>query len=637
MASPVLHSDAARPTPTIAVNPKWILVIAEGRIQGAEGDSALALSSREILDAATTSDRLLDVQSVRFHRTLLPAVLRIHRVGESVTATVAGRDGANLGPIHPQDDHVLLSADWFPVSPDSLGAAREWLSGVANPARLQLADVAALYRGADPAFEICDELEDADFDQILPGSIESDLSPVRLYPYQLNGVRWLVAHSEAGLGGILADEMGLGKTAQTIALLEHERRAGRGPNLVIAPLTLVENWARELRTFGPEIRFYRHIGRDRVRRPTALREVDTVITTYDLATLDRGLLTQVRWNVVATDEAQAYKNPDTQRAGAIRGLPRRVTIALTGTPLENRSLDLWSIADTAESGFLGSRSVFEQIYESDPPFLRNAIRPLLLRREVSEVAQDLPDKISIDVFLEMFESEREAYEELLDELGASRHRTPYSAIQRLRRFSGHPHAEGRLLEQGAMHSSAKLARFMEIAEEIALNGEKFIVFSAFHAVSDLVAGVIRERLGIPVTILDGRVPPNERHDRLDGYAAHLGSAALISSPAVGGVGLNIVAANHVIHYTLEWNPAKEDQATARAWRHGQTRPVAVHRLVYEDAIDEVVDERVAEKRALFDQVVRPVDVDEPHELESLLKAALERRARPRGEETSGDR
>ena len=232
---------------------------------------------------------------------------------------------------------------------------------------LDLAAYAGLYRGlGETGFEIIDEVPTSGLEALAQPIAASDSLVATLYPYQQLGLSWLASHSKASLGGILADEMGLGKTPQAIGLLLHERDSGRHPNLVVMPLTLLENWARELRKFAPAIQFYRHRGPSRLRRPGPLAEIDVVLTTYDMVVSDIGLLGEVKWNVVIADEAQAFKNPDTRRAAAVGALRARFVVALTGTPLENRSLDLWSIASVVEPGFLGNRETFEAVLENEP-------------------------------------------------------------------------------------------------------------------------------------------------------------------------------------------------------------------------------------------------------------------------------
>jgi SNF2 family DNA or RNA helicase len=595
--------------------------------EGSEDRSAAAL---EVISLAERGEVLGEARSLRFHRTTANLAVRLTDSNLGPVGELVARDGERLVPLTASDDHVVIDQDWFPIAADSLRVAQGLLGGAASSV-VTFRAYADLFRGLDQPIDVIDELSAGSFAQV-GDETEQGVTALELYPYQQDGLRWLMAHAGAGFGGILADEMGLGKTPQAIALLEQERRQDRGPNLVIAPKTLIENWSRELLRFAPMIRFYRHIGPKRVRRPGPLNRVDTVITSYDLAVLDRGLLGAVAWNVVITDEAQAYKNPATRRAAAIASLPRKTTIALTGTPLENRPLDLWSISEVVEPGFLGTRSHFDRVYEEAPSLLRGASRPLLLRREVAEVAADLPEKINIDVALEMFGPEAAEYDALIDRLKAER-KGILGALTTLRQFTGHPHAAGMMSGVAAPTASVKLTRLLEIVEEIALSDEKFILFSTFHAVTDIVQASVRSRLAIPVSVIDGRTPHPVRQEILDAFEVGKGSAGLVLSPAVAGVGLNIVAANHVIHYTLEWNPAKEDQATARAWRRGQQRPVTVHRLLYQGTIDEAINERLTYKRAVFEEAVGPVGVESIAEMKQLLDAAFARRASRLEEET----
>lgn len=563
----------------------------------------------------------------RFHRTVLPVVLELQPSNSGVHPVPRALSGDLSVDIHPEDDHVLVGADWFPVDASGLGAIREWISGNAP---VGLAEYVNLYRGLRPAFDIVDQLSDRDVAELVgpPASTAHGLVAT-LYEYQRTGLAWLRAHAEVGIGGILADEMGLGKTLQALGLLVHESRSSRRPSLVVMPLTLLANWRREMLKFAPSLTFYRHIGAKRVRRPTGFGDVDVVMTTYETVISDIGLLSMIDWNLLLTDEAQAYKNPETQRARALGKLKRRIAIAITGTPLENRTLDLWSIASVAEPGFLGDRRHFESVLEGNPQLLRAAVRPLMLRREVAGVAQDLPERIDIDVPLEMFGPEAVEYARIVEAIRGD-HKPALALITRLRQFTTHPSLVGAATGQNALDSSAKLTRLLEIVEEIHLSDAKVIVFVAFTAGSDLIAHNLAGRFGMPVWVMDGRTRHDRRQELIDAFSSHSGSAALVMNPAVGGVGLNITAASHVVHYSLEWNPAKEDQATARAWRRGQDLPVTVHRLYYLATIDEAIVERASAKRELFDDVIQPIGPEDSAELTALLASAL-RRGQAKGE------
>lgn len=597
------------------------LVVAQNRVQVDSHGHVGALPASTVLELAEQPESRSRVGGYRFHRTVLPVVLELSADDDRIVASLCAIHGKERVVLPDVDDHVLVGVDWFPVDQEAAAKIRQWILSN-NP--VTLAPYVALYRGLESPFDLVDLLTDGDVASLV-GRLETDALGLTatLYGYQESGLAWLRAHSDIGIGGILADEMGLGKTLQALGLLVHESRSKRRPSLVVMPLTLLENWRRELLKFAPGLTFYRHIGPQRTRRPAAIREVDMVLTTYETVVSDVGLLSMVDWNLMITDEAQAYKNPETQRAQALGRIPRRASFAMTGTPLENRSLDLWSVAEIAEPGFLGTRDHFESILEDNPNLLRAAVRPLILRREVRDVAKDLPDRIDVDTPLEMFGPEAAAYGSLIGDMDPKQ--VPaLTLITRLRQFTTHPHLVGLQTEVPAAECSAKLTRFLEIFEEIHGSGDKAIVFSAYRAGNDLLAHQLMSRFSMPVRLLDGRVEHTGRQAIIDAFSAHAGPAALIMNPIVGGVGLNITAASHVIHYSLEWNPAKEDQATARAWRRGQTRPVTVHRLFYVESIDEAIVERLAKKRDLFDQVIEPTEAEGEGELNELLASALRR-------------
>ena len=332
------------------------------------------------------------------------------------------------------------------------------------------------------------------------------------------------------------------------------------------------------------------------------------------------------------DEAQNVKNPDTQRAQLIRQFPRRAAVMMTGTPVENGTMDLWSLADFAVPGYLGTREHFIASLAEQPELLARAIKPLLLRREVADVATDLPERIEADVVVDMFEGESSGYDELICSMqGQANRGNALALITRLRQYTAHPSLVSDLTPEAPIAMSAKLARLTEMLGEVFAANNKVLVFSAFRAMSDLISRVVLERMYVPSWVIDGRTPAKWRQQIVDTFSGHDGPAALVLHPATGGTGLNITAANHVIHYTLDWNPAKESQATARSFRRGQELPVFVHRLIYPDTIDEIIADALRKKRELADEVIGPSDA---LELDILVRAFGRRRAAkaPTGQE-----
>jgi SNF2 family DNA or RNA helicase len=526
-------------------------------------------------------------------------------------------------------DHIIIDKTWYPFLPGDIQELNAVLADarVDHPGEISFRQYLQLKRLATETPIILDNTADS---VIHPG-IETalpehalDLFTGTLYPYQEDGFRWLNFVCQQGLGGILADEMGLGKTIQIIAVLASPDRERVAPSLIVAPSTLLENWRREVHRFAPTLHTCIHQGPERTGLPETLRENDVVIASYDTVARDSALFDMVRWKLVVLDEAQAIKNPDTRRARRVKQLKREVSIAVTGTPVENRLRDLWSILDFAISGYLGTESQFEAMFGDDEQGGRAVepfVSPVLLRRRVAEVAKDLPERIDVpqvimldDIEIARYERERQA---IVNAYGNS---ATLVALIKLRMFCAHPW----LLEDSAMTGEdpatyGKYMRLVEILEEIFANGEKAIVFTSYNRMSDIIVADMRTRFGVFSDFIDGRVPVPERQGRVDTFAAHDGPAVLVLNPRAAGTGLNITAANHVIHYNLEWNPSVEDQASARAYRRGQEKPVTVQRLIVANTVEEAIDERLARKRGLAEAAVVGVSGKED-ELEDIVRA-----------------
>lgn len=526
--------------------------------------------------------------------------------GLSVSAAITLNGQAQVIP-ELTEDHVLAVNVWHPLDAISLNAARSCFQRLEADAT-SLARYVDIYRGLSSTLRIRD---DVDIDQLRQSRSSGDqLLRFRatLYPYQQAGYRWLSEAAEAGLGCVLADEMGLGKTIQVIALLEERCSRGFAPSLVIAPVTLLENWKRELHRFAPALRINVHQGKSRARYGAAFSAVDVVLAGYDTAVRDMGVFLANSWDIMVMDEAQNVKNPDTLRAQSLRELPRNATIMMTGTPIENSTTDLWSLTDFAVSGYLGDREHFADALSERPQLLAQVIKPVLLRRELADVASDLPERIDSDTIIEMFHDEAAGYSQLISSVRGQASRTnTLSLLTKLRQYTAHPSIALRVAPQDPIAESAKLARLMEILEEIFAVSDKVLIFSAFRAMSDLIDRIVQSRMHVASWTMDGRTPTHERQTLIDSFSRQDGPAALVLHPVTGGSGLNITAANHVVHYTLEWNPAKEAQATARSFRRGQELPVRVHRLVYAGTVDEAIVDTLAAKRDITDTVIGPTD------------------------------
>ena len=425
----------------------------------------------------------------------------------------------------------------------------------------------------------------------------------RLRPYQAEGYEWLARLSAYGLGGCLADDMGLGKTVQLLAILL--ARAGKGPSLVVAPASVCGNWCAEAARFAPGLHVVR--AADAATLPDGLGAGDLVVASYGILTSRTGQFEGVDWNGAVLDEAQAIKNADTRRAEAVKRLRAAWRFVATGTPVENRLSDLWSIFDYLNPGLLGSLDDFRARFLDRAgrplPALRSLVRPLVLRRLKGEVLGDLPPKTEITLAVEPDEKERAAYEALREAEVASIHEDDrgarmkiLAALMRLRRFCCSPS----LAIPGA-GTGAKLEALEALLGDLRENGHRALVFSQFTDVLALVKPIM-ERNGWGYEYLDGATPQGERTRRVEAFQRG-GSPFFLISLKAGGTGLNLTAASYVVLLDPWWNPAVEDQAADRAHRIGQVNPVTIYRLVVRGTVEEKVLALHGEKRALAGAVL----------------------------------
>jgi superfamily II DNA or RNA helicase len=445
-----------------------------------------------------------------------------------------------------------------------------------------------------------------------------------LRPYQVEGFRWLARLAAWGAGGCLADDMGLGKTLQALALLLHRREAG--PALVIAPTSVCGNWLRETERFtAGGLRPVSYGGLPEAERDAAVAALgpgDLLVASYGLVTRDAGRFAGRKFATLILDEAQAVKNARTARAQAVRGLDAEVTVALSGTPLENHLGELWSLFRIVLPGLLGSWERFRERFaapiekEKSPErraALAELLRPFLLRRTKGEVARELPPRTEVDVPVELSPGERRLYGEA--RLAAAARVAGYdgtaapeqrrfeilAAITRLRLCACHP----RLYDAASTLASSKLERLVEILGELKEGGHRALVFSQFTSQLALAREAL-DAAGIRTLQLDGSTPAATRQERVDAFQAGEADAFLISLKA-GGTGLNLTAADYVVHLDPWWNPAVEDQATDRAHRIGQVRPVTVLRLIAKGTIEEAILSLHGEKRELVASVLEGSD------------------------------
>ncbi|MFI6681777.1 DEAD/DEAH box helicase [Kribbella sp. NPDC050470] len=436
-----------------------------------------------------------------------------------------------------------------------------------------------------------------------------------LRDYQRRGVAWMAQLADLGLGGCLADDMGLGKTIQVIAL--HLALPGRGPTLVVCPSTLLGTWEREFARFAPDVPTRRYHGAGRTLSDLAPDEV--VLTTYGVVRQDHRVIGEVFWGLAVADEAQHAKNPLSRTARALRTLPSATRIALTGTPVENRLSELWSILDWAAPGLLGTLDRFrhdvavpvERYHDEEATArLARVTRPFLLRRRKSDpgIAPELPQKTEHDVVVPLTVEQATLYQAVAKETlakiesaeGIARRGLVLSLLTQLKQVCNHPaqflHEPGPLERR-----SGKLAALDELLDVILAEGESVLIFSQYVEMCRLIEAHLAARQ-IKSLFLHGGIGVRKREQLVAEFQSGEAQVFLLSLKA-GGVGLTLTQATHVVHYDRWWNPAVEDQATDRAYRIGQDRPVQVHRLVTENTLEDRISTVIAAKRNLADAVV----------------------------------
>jgi hypothetical protein len=438
-----------------------------------------------------------------------------------------------------------------------------------------------------------------------------------LRPYQQRGVAWLAGMCDIGLGGCLADDMGLGKTIQVIALHLHRRKAQLGPTLVVCPASLLGTWQREVARFAPDVPVRRFHGGGRHLDDVAVDEI--VLTTYGVALRDTTELADVGWGLVVADEAQYAKNPLSRTARHLRELTAPARIALTGTPVENRLSDLWSIMDWASPGLLGHLESFTRRIavpverHRDPTAtarFATMIRPFLLRRKKSDpnIAPELPPKIETDRIVPLTAEQVTLYEAVVRETlaaiaraeGLERAGLVFKLLTVLKQICNHPAQY--LKQPGPLPGrSGKLAAFDDLCDVITSEGESMLVFTQYAQMGTLLQQHLDAR-GIRSLFLHGRTPVHRRQQMVDEFQSGRIPVFLLSLKA-GGTGLTLTRATHVLHYDRWWNPAVEDQATDRAYRIGQDRTVQVHRLIAEGTLEDRIAALLDQKRDLADAVI----------------------------------
>lgn len=486
--------------------------------------------------------------------------------------------------------------------------------------------------GGSFILDVISNVDDAEF--VLPGPAEL-LESIPEYPlpttlraelltHQRVGYNWLRFLGEQKLGGLLADDMGLGKTVQVVSFFAHLAHHGLlRPTLVVVPAALMNNWHREIKKFCPDINVvYHHVGPERLRSPVTIAQSQIVLTTYQTLRRDQLLLGQIDWQVVVSDEAQYVKNPTAQSTAVLKAMKAGLRLALTGTPVENGLSELWCIVDFVQPGRLGSQKEFRNEYEypmRDAPDvdaqlavarrLQERLTPHYIRREKEHVLKDLPSRTDVRLEAGLGPRQKEYYGAVIKHLREGKE-NPISALPKLLAISSHPELYMRsgcdvreLIEE-----CPKLQLTVRILENIHARAERVLLFTRFKAMQTILQDVIEDVFGRHAPIINGEVDGGRRLDAVDRFNGGDGFGAMILSPEAAGVGLNITGANHVVHYTRLWNPAKENQATDRVHRLGQQRPVTVYYpIVTADppTVEERLDELLREKLMLARNVVWP--------------------------------
>lgn len=470
---------------------------------------------------------------------------------------------------------------------------------------------------------------DFDYDDAFARVIKDFTKPVEvtvpktlqgeLRPYQQIGLKWLWTNITKGFGACMADDMGLGKTIQVISLLLKMKEEGTltKPVLVICPTTLMGNWMKELQMFAPSL--------DAVVYHGAERQLDVkhdvILTTYAIMRIDVEELKKHNWGVIIVDEAQNIKNPDTAQTLAIKMLKSDVKIAMTGTPVENRLTELWSIFDFINKGYLGSLKDFQKSYAipierfketSRAAKLKMSVSPFVLRRLKTDkhVITDLPEKMVLNEYCYLSKPQAVLYEKTLNEMmekisgftGINRRGNIFKLITALKQICNHPY---QFLKSGEMGKelSGKMEKCISTVQTILENGDKTLIFTQYKEMGDILTKVIAQECNTEPLFFHGSLTVPQREELIDKFQNDDDTKVMILSLKAGGTGLNLTSATNVIHYDLWWNPAVEDQATDRTYRIGQDKNVMVHRMITLGTFEEKIDEMLKSKKELADLAV----------------------------------
>lgn len=578
---------------------------------------------------------------------VLDSEILLDRVGDRITASLVGIRTVRgvrrtLLALSPSHNWVQDGTTIRPLPTDAPVAFRLALGNNA-PDDISYSQAIALLRSVNGTLPISATERFHSAGRIsaeeLPQNVDIPGLNASLFSYQAKGVQWMRATITRTGGLILADEMGLGKTLQIIALLLMDPPPYTSPALIVCPTSLIANWTREIERFAPSLSVMVHRGPGRTGIYRGLQKTNVVITTYDTMVNDIAIFSAFEWSWVICDEAQAIKNPDSNRRRAVVTIPRRRTIPMTGTPIENTLLDLWSLMDFAIPGLLGDQKEFERRYPDSleaAKALGEVTDPVILKRRVADVAGDLPERIHINLPLELDSILAEHYKNVLkNTLACYSGAGALVATLQLQLVCAHPwlrqagpkdeDGEFAEIDRGAdlPLMTPKMERTIELLREAFTNATKVLVFSLFNRIGDLIKEAGSELPDAYWGAINGATPQVDRQRIIDEFSAHDGPGCLILNPKAAGAGLNITAATVVIHYTPVWNPALEAQASARAHRRGQTMPVTIYRLYFEDTVERVMLDRSAWKQELGNETI-PLSTRDERDLKRALSIQPEK-------------
>ena len=535
---------------------------------------------------------------------------------------------------------VEIDGQWLALQPADVKAAEDILNQAENNINLTVEDALRLSSGNAEtiaklpviAFESSGAL--ADLINSINDNQKIEVLPTpkhfkgTLRAYQQVGFSWLYFLEKWNLGACLADDMGLGKTIQLIAFLLtlKEQKLLNKPSLIVCPTSVLNNWEREIQKFAPSLKVIIHHGEQRSKEKVFLKEaqkVDVIITSFALIYRDFDTLNMIEWRGVILDEAQNIKNPQAKQTQAVQELKTEFRIALTGTPVENRLSELWSVLEFLNPGYLGTQQFFQRRFtipieqygdQHSLQTLRSLVQPFILRRLKTDknIIQDLPEKQEMNVYCGLSSEQAQIYQNLVEESlvkinesnGIKRHGLVLTLLMKLKQVCNHP---AHLLKEETLDfspRSGKLLRLEEMLEEVVDEGDRSLIFTQFTEWGNLLQPYLKQKLGVEVLFLSGSTKREKRQEMVDRFQNDpQGPPIFILSLKAGGTGLNLTKANHVFHYDRWWNPAVENQATDRAFRIGQKQNVQVHKFVCSGTLEEKINDILESKKLLAEQII----------------------------------